>query len=125
MGIPVLLDTNILINAFRRNPDALEFLSGRQYSFAISDVTIMEIFAGCNTVKKRKEFEKAMAYYAKAPLTGFVSQRAISLIKRYAVTAKSLFLPDLLIAATAIQYELPLKTMNRSDFEFIKEIKLL
>jgi predicted nucleic acid-binding protein len=121
----ILLDSNILIAAFRKNEKAISFLSTKNYKFVISDITIMELFAGCKTVQKRKEVEKILDFYARAPLTENISQKAIALIKRYAVSTSNLHLPDLLIAATALNYNLPLKTLNTKDFDFIREITLL
>ena len=50
MANTIILDTNILISAFRRNSETIDFLSKKQYSFAISNISIMEIFAGCTTL---------------------------------------------------------------------------
>ncbi|NCA86754.1 MAG: type II toxin-antitoxin system VapC family toxin [Clostridia bacterium] len=121
----ILLDSNILIAAFRRNEDAVSILSNKNFNFAISDITTMELFAGCKTVEKRKEMENILKFYAQAPFTQNVSQKAIALIKRYAVSRNTLHLPDILIAATALNYNLPLKTLNTKDFDFIREITLL
>ena len=121
----ILLDSNILIAAFRRNEDAVSFLSKKNFNFVISDITTMELFAGCKTVEKRKEMESILNFYARAPFTQNVSRKAITLIKRYAVSTKTLHFPDLLIAATALNYKLPLKTLNTKDFDFIREITLL
>ena len=125
MESTVLLDTNILIAAFRKNPEAIDFLAKKQYDFVISDITVMEIFAGCKTVSKRKAFEKTLAFYSIAPFTESVSRKAISLIKRYAIMNQPIHLPDMLIAATALNCKLPLKTFNKKDFEFIREIQLI
>ena len=125
MATKVLLDTNILIAAFRRNEKAVEFLGNKSYIFFISDITIMEIFAGCHTVRKRKEFEQIMKFYGRAPLTSTSADKALSLIKRYSVQRFSLQIPDILIAATAIHYNLPLKSLNIKDFDFIRELELI
>jgi predicted nucleic acid-binding protein len=36
-----------------------------------------------------------------------------------------LLIPDALIAATAINFNIPLLTKNQSDYRFIKEVNLL
>jgi tRNA(fMet)-specific endonuclease VapC len=121
----ILLDTNILIAAFRRDMKALDFLGKKQFRYVISDITIMELLAGCKTVKRRNEIDKIIETYDRAPLNESVVQKAIALIRRYSVQQYSLHLPDVLIAATAYHYQLPLKSYNTKDFEFIKELKLL
>jgi predicted nucleic acid-binding protein len=121
----ILLDSNLLIAAFRKNNDAISFLAQRNFHFAISDITIMELFAGCKNIAKRKDIERILKFYARAPLSELIAEKAISLVKRYAVTPHSIHLPDILIAATAMIYKLPLKTLNKKDFDFIKEIELI
>jgi len=88
METKVLLDTNILINAFRRNSEALDFLSKKQYRFILSDVTIMELLAGSRSVERRKDIERSIETFARAPINEHVINMAISLIKRYAVKKK-------------------------------------
>ena len=104
---------------------AMDFLGKRQFRYVISDITIMELLAGCKTVKRRNEIERVIETYDRAPFNESVGQKAISLIRRYSVQQTSLHLPDLLIAATAYHYQLPLKSYNAKDFEFIREVNLL
>lgn len=85
----------------------------------------MEIFAGCKTLQKRKGFETALKFYGRASFTDSVSGKAISLIKRYTVRDVTLHIPDMLFAATAINYNLPLKTLNVKDFDFNRELELI
>lgn len=54
----ILLDSNILIAAFRRDKATIDFLERKQFRYVISDITIMELLAGCKTVEKRAEIEK-------------------------------------------------------------------
>lgn len=121
----ILLDTNILIAAFRREKSAVDFLIKMQFRYVVSDITIMELLAGCTTISKRNEMENVIETYDRALINQEVIAKAVSLIKRYAVRHKNIHLPDLLIAATAYHYKLPLKSLNRKDFQFYKEIQLL
>ncbi len=52
-----------------------------------------------------------------------VSKKAVELVEKYALSHK-LTIPDALIAATAIYYNLPLYTLNLKDFVFIDGIQL-
>lgn len=125
METKVILDTNILINAFRRDLESVDFLSRKQYRFILSDVTIMELLAGSRSVERRKEIERSLEAYGRAPINERVINIAMSLIKRYAVKNRNIHIPDILIAATAVHYKLPLKSFNKKDFEFIEEVELL
>jgi predicted nucleic acid-binding protein len=125
METKVILDTNILINAFRRDLESVDFLSRKQYRFILSDVTIMELLAGSRSVERRKEIERSLEFYGRAPINERVINTAMSLIKRYSVRKRNIHIPDILIAATAVHYKLPLKSFNKKDFEFIEEVELL
>lgn len=125
MARKILLDSNILIAAFRKNEDVVRFLNNQSFSFYLSDITIMELFSGCKTVQRRKEFEQILKFFGRAPIKSAVSNTAISLIKRYSARDVSIHLPDILIAATAINYNLPIKSLNKKDFDFIQEIELI
>ncbi len=125
METQVILDTNILINAFRRDQKSLDFLSRKLYRFILTDITIMELLAGSRSVERRKELERSIETYGRAPINEHVINIAMSLIKRYSVRKRNIHIPDILIAATAVHYKLPLKSLNKKDFEFIKEVELL
>jgi len=49
---------------------------------------------------------------------------ATQLIRNYRLS-HGLALPDAVIGATAIYYQIPLYTYNQKDFRFLPEIKLL
>jgi tRNA(fMet)-specific endonuclease VapC len=52
-----------------------------------------------------------------------ISKNAVELVEEYALSHK-LSIPDALIAATAIYYNLPLYTLNLKDFVFIKAVQM-
>jgi len=52
-----------------------------------------------------------------------ISETAVSLIEQYA-KSHTLNIPDALIAATAIENNLELFTLNVKDFKYISELKL-
>ena len=53
-----------------------------------------------------------------------ISQKGSKLIEQFA-KSHGLLIPDALIAATALEYNIPLFTSNISDFRFIPGINLL
>ena len=57
------------------------------------------------------------------PIEKSISNHAVSLIEKHALSHK-LSLPDALIAATAVYYDIELYTLNLKDFKFIEDIKL-
>lgn len=52
-----------------------------------------------------------------------ISTKAIELIEAYRLS-HGLQIPDAIIAATSIVYQIPLHTYNLKDFDFIPEVAL-
>ncbi len=52
-----------------------------------------------------------------------ISERAIHLIEKYKLS-HGLEIPDAIIAATSVEYEIPLFTYNVKDFDFIPKLVL-
>ncbi len=121
-----MIDTNIYIKYFRGSVGIKQLFEkvGLQ-NMVISDITVMELLIGCNTIEKRKQTEESLKFFNIATVDSEIIEKAVSLIKRYAVSNfGNLQLPDIIIAANAIFENIPLLTHNKKDFEFIKELKL-
>lgn len=116
----VLLDTNILILALRRNPLALSLLE--QFiadgdSLFVSSVTRTEILAGMHP----REEDKTFALLNTIPVLSVdvaIADRAGRLIYAYARQGVQLSIPDAMIGATALQRNLLLYTTNRKHYPF-------
>lgn len=57
------------------------------------------------------------------PITSEISDIHLSLVKQYALSHK-LQVPDAIIASTALFHDLPLFTLNKKDFKYIRGVKL-
>jgi len=122
----IIIDTNVLIKLFRGNKFVEEHLNQiGKGNLIVSDITILEMLTGCNTVEKRKQLEEQLKAYGKAVVDSDIIEKAKTILRRYAPTQlNSLQLPDIIIAANAIWEDIELLTYNKKDFEFIKELKL-
>lgn len=110
----VLVDTDVLVDHLR-GTRALDRSAG---SFAYSVITRTELIAGRATEEDRVRV-------LLAPMREVVVDRAIA--ERAGVLRRtiSILAPDALIAATALELELPLMTRNRSDFEAVPGLTIL
>ena len=118
----VLVDTDIFIKVFRGHTGHKKGLDNLKGRIAISVITVIELYQGVASKKRKYELERQLKAYEVLPLNEQISNTAILLMKKY--TPENVLLPpDGLIAATAMQNELELYTDNKKDFDFIKGLK--
>lgn len=67
--------------------------------------------------------KKKIKYYDVVQIDKAISQKAIEFIESYKLS-HGLLIPDAIIGATAIVYQIPLYTYNVKDFDFLPEIIL-
>ena len=118
----ILVDTDILIKAYRGDKTKQLNLKYLKDKYCISVITACELINGAKNIKQRREFSKALLYYKLALIDEKISEKALSLFKKYSLR-NDMKISDSFIAATAINNRLFLYTDNRKDFNFIEEIK--
>jgi tRNA(fMet)-specific endonuclease VapC len=119
----VLVDTNIFIDVFRGNQVTKKKLDGLDGCIAISAVSVMELFAGCKTKKRKAELNKQLKAYKLIHLDYDISEKAIQLFNNHVSTSQDVYIADCLIAATCLTHKIKLFTHNKSDFIFFKSIE--
>ena len=123
----ICLDTSILIDFFRKEKkeNSLFFRLTQQYRiFTVSVITEYEIFVGSN--QEQKEFwENFFSRIVVLPFDSASSQMAVQIFKDLKAKNKLIEIPDILIAATAMQNNLPLATTNLKHFDRIEGLDLV
>jgi predicted nucleic acid-binding protein len=120
----VLLDTNILIDAFAATaPDSAMFRIEEAIAARArySVVTRIELLGWRgHTDDSRRATEGLLAQLAEVPLSHAVADETIRVR-----SSVSIRLPDAIIAASALVERLPLMTRNTSDFQRIPGLTLI
>lgn len=120
----ILCDTNILIEFFKNNQDIVKNLHAiGTTQIAISHVTVAELYFGAFNKKELEYIRSHLSYIQLIPITHPISERFIQLMESYSLSHK-LSLPDAIIAATAIELNIELYTLNKKDFRFINGLHL-
>lgn len=121
----MIFDTNILIELHRGNADLKEqILSMDSGVFYISSITAAEYVAGARNKAEMEIILKQLNSYTNLPITTEISHLFLELFRKYHLSHKP-GIPDTLIAATALYYGLPVFTLNKKDFQYFPEIRLL
>jgi predicted nucleic acid-binding protein len=119
----ILCDSNVMIDWINHRQKAIDDLQKINGHIAISIITEYEVIAGAKNMVMQKRFEKLFKNYTIVSLDNDISNLGIALYKKFKLT-HGLDMPDSLIAATAIELDLPLFTYNRKDFHYIPELRL-
>jgi len=122
----VLLDTSVLIDVLNGRRQRLEFvrsLAEEGHLLACCAITIAEVCAGMRHGEARAtgDLLSGLEYFDTSRV---VARRAGHLKAAWAAKGRTLALPDVLIAAIALEYGLTFATDNRKHFP-MPELKLL
>lgn len=116
-GIDFLADTNFLIHVHQGNSIVEPFLD---YHFATSFITEIELLGNFSINKDQKNTLKLLlSEFLIIELNQQIKELCIELKQRYKIK-----IPDAIIAASSIIYNLPLITSD-ADFKKIKELELV
>jgi predicted nucleic acid-binding protein len=113
-----LLDTSVIIdalNAKKNRNAALIGLAGQGHILACCPINVAEVYAGL----RPKEEQKTSALLHSLELysiTFAVAELAGRLKRDYGRQGKTLTIPDAVVAAVALHYQLTLITDNAKDF---------
>ena len=120
----VICDTNILISLFRNidsTVDALRSIGSE--NVLIPSVSIMELYRGMQNKTEMVEMQRKLDSYNILHFNEAISKKTVELINKYKLS-HNLEIPDAIIAATCVVFDLPLFTYNTKDFKFIPGLKL-
>jgi hypothetical protein len=120
------IDTDILIDFFRKYQPAIDFLNELSYKkekVFISSITQMELFVGCKNKGEMKKVTEFLNQYQVIHFSERISAKAIELIKEYNLS-HGLLIADAIISATVISFDGELFSKNIGDYQFIKELKV-
>ena len=116
-GIDFLADTNFLIFTSQGNPLVEPFLD---YNIGISFISEMELLGVFSISKIQKSnIQNIINECFVIDMNAEIKKYAIQIKQKYKIK-----LPDAIIAATAIQYNIPFITAD-ADFKVVKELNLI
>ena len=120
----VLCDTDVLVEYFRKNVDVIQLIDGigSENIFA-SVITKIELLQWANTKEKLRQINKRIEKFAFIEIELATSQIFAEIFEKYFLEY-GCKIPDTLIAATAINYDIELFTLNKKHYHFYKGLRL-
>ena len=123
----IIIDTSILIDFYRKQKkEKSKFyeLIEQNHSFAVSVITEYEILVGSDRLQD-EYWQSVFSKLDILPLTSGVIQEAVEFYRKMKKTNTIIEIPDIMIGATSVYYDLELATLNRKHFERLEGVKIL
>lgn len=120
----VLVDTNVIIEAFKGNPETMADLEeiGLE-NIAISTITEMELYIGALNKKELNIIRNRLSKISLVHFDEDISKKSAELIFKFS-KSHTLDIPDSIIAATCLEKDMKLFTYNIKDFKYLPGINL-
>jgi predicted nucleic acid-binding protein len=112
-----LLDTDILIDYFRGNPDGIIFVESVAAESYLSTITVAEIFSGVRD-KELPKVMQTLSSFVILPVSREIAEKGGIFCRDYR-GSHGCELADCLIAATAVVHGLKLQTHNSKHYPMI------
>lgn len=122
----VIIDADVIIELFRKNPLAKSFILNEvgNQNIVLSCITLAEIQQGARDKEDLQHINKLLRQYIVVPINYSISDIFKKLFERFILSHDSK-IPDTLVAATALHYNLPLLSINQKHFKHIPALSLV
>jgi predicted nucleic acid-binding protein len=118
----LILDTCIVIDYLRNKPLVVDFIDNiGKNNFILPTPVTIELYKGVRNGKELLTLQKEIQHFSILDIDTTISQIANKLAEKYALSHQ-MGLGDALIAATALVYQIELRTFNLKDFHFIPNL---
>ena len=111
--MPFWIDSNVLIDVSRGNAGAIKYVDRLAESWALSQVTPMELIVGARDKRDLATIDGFLSLYPVVPLSDSIGTGAYRLLKTYA-KSHGLHVFDSLVAATAMEKARRVRPVLRS-----------
>ncbi len=122
MPIPMLVDTDVLIDFLRGCKKAISFIEKFSSQIILSPIVVAELYAGVKGTKELAVLDNFISQFRVIPITSEIA-KAGGLYKRDFHKSHGVGLADAILAATAKNEKAELKTLNVKHYPMINDLK--
>jgi predicted nucleic acid-binding protein len=119
----LLVDTCVIIDDLNNHSTMLNELLNDDTTLFINSIIEMELLQGARNKTELAVIKKKLQSFRLLNLQQPIFDLATGYVRAYCLS-HNLALPDAVIGATAIFYQIPLLTYNVKDFRFLPDIQL-
>jgi tRNA(fMet)-specific endonuclease VapC len=123
----MVIDTSIFIE-YLRSKDRINTALTKLPSEAVlyvSSITVFELYSGATDIKKRQDIDTLLQGVFILPLNTDIAKNAGFIYQDLRRRGNMIEVTDILIAATALENDLPIKTLNTNHFQRIPALVVL
>ena len=122
----LVIDTGIFIEYLRKPEKSKTILASlpNDASLFVSAVTVYELMMGATNDQKKKDVEILLDGISILPFDEEVSLKAAEIYHNLRRRNQMIEFRDIFIAATALIFQLPIKTLNKDHFQRIETLEL-
>lgn len=122
----LVIDTGIFIEYLRKPEKSKTILASlpNDASLFVSAVTVYELMMGATNDQKKKDVETLLDGISILPFDEEVALKAADIYHNLRRRNQMIEFRDIFIAATAIIFLLPIKTLNKDHFQRIETLEL-
>ncbi|MGA1121313.1 MAG: type II toxin-antitoxin system VapC family toxin [bacterium] len=117
----LLLDTDVLIDFLRGQPQAVQLLEDTDCEFHVSAVSVAELYGGVRDGREREVLDQLMGLLRTIEISTEIARQA-GLWRREYGKSHGTGIIDALIAACADASQIPLATLNVKHFPMLPRV---
>jgi len=122
MARPILLDTDVLIDFFRGNSNAVAFVNKYNDRIILSSIVVAELYSGVKGDSEQLALQNFVSIFRVVPVSAEIG-KAGGLYKRDYGKSHGVGLADAILAATAEAENAELKTLNTKHYPMLRDLK--
>jgi tRNA(fMet)-specific endonuclease VapC len=123
----MVIDTGVFVDYLRKKDKSTTILATlpNDLSIFVSSVTVYELMMGATDIQKKKDVEILLSDIPVLPFTNEVSLKAAEIYHNLRRQNLLIEFRDIFIGATAIIFQLPIKTLNLKHFQRIESLEFI
>lgn len=123
----ILIDTSVIIEHLRKQDkqSTMLYRIAAQYSLFTSSIVEFELWSGALDKQKQNDLHVVLQFCTSIPFTTDVAKQAAVIFRSLRQQNQMIEIRDIFIAATAIEFNLPLLTLNQKHFVRVPKLQLV